>query len=178
MPRIVDPEARRLQLIEDAFAVFDAEGYGGVSMRSLARGLGVTTGTFYHYFDGKEDLFRAVVRHRFEQDLADATASLPTDASPELRLAHLGRWYADHVDHLQATLRLVLDWQRQGGRTDHFVADVLAGYEGPLREAVGDELAGPALSLLLGLLVHRLLRDADAVDVDAHLAVLAGFVPR
>jgi len=174
LPRIVDHDARRAELLTAAFEVFDAEGYGSVSMRGLARALGVSTGTLYHYFDGKDALFEALVRQRFEADLAEATAELPDDAPPGVRLAHLGRWIGNNVDHLQATLRLVLDFTRQAD-AGAFVPDVLAGYREPLEEALGPELAAPALSLVLGLLVHRLL-DQDAVDVDVHLGVLAGLV--
>lgn len=170
MPRIVDHDARRRELLDKSFGVFDAEGYGAVSMRGLAKGIGVSTGTLYHYFDGKDALFEALVRQRFEADLAAATAELPTQAEAGVRLAHLARWVGDNVEHLQATLRLVLDFSRQAESAD-FVADVLEGYRGPLRDALGEELAGPALSLVLGLLVHRLL-DPAQVRTPIHLAVL------
>lgn len=175
MPKIVDHDARRRELVEAGFEVFDALGYGAVSMRKLAQGLGVTTGTLYHYFDGKEAIFREVVRQRFERDLAEATASIPEDASAEGRLLGLARWVGDHRTHLQATIRLVLDYQRQGG-AGAFVVEVLDGYEAPLREALGGQRSGPALSLLLGLLVQDLLRGEEG-DVSDHLRVLARMLP-
>jgi AcrR family transcriptional regulator len=170
VPRIVDHEERRAEVLRRAFHVFDERGYGAVSMRDLARALGTSTGTLYHYFDGKEALFRALVQGRFESDLADATAELPDHAPPAVRLAHLAGWVGRNVPHLAATLRLVLDFQRQGG-DDGFVRDVIEGYRGPLRDALGRELAGPGLSLVLGLLVHHLL-DPEGVAVSHHLTVL------
>ncbi len=171
MPRIVDHDLRRAQLLDAAFHAFDAHGYGALSMRDLARTMGTSTGTLYHYFDGKEDLFETLVRRRFEADLASATATLPDDGPPEARLAALGGWVAEHTEHLQSTLRLVLDYVRQDGDAD-FVREVLDGYRAPLRDALGPALAGPGLSLVLGLLVHRLL-DEEAVDLRSHLALLA-----
>lgn len=170
MPRIVDHEARRAQLLDAAFEAFDAHGYGALSMRDLARAIGTSTGTLYHYFDGKETLFEELVRRRFESDLSSANAALHGIEGPEARLAVLGEWVAAHVEHLQSTLRLVLDFARQDGDMD-FVRHVLAGYRAPLEEAVGSTLAGPGLSLILGMLVHRLL-DERSVDLRVHLMLL------
>ena len=170
MPRIVDHDARRSHVLEGAFTVFDERGYGAVSMRDLARSLGVSTGTLYHYFEGKDALFEELGRRRCEADLAAATGQIPDDASPDLRLAMIGRWVQGHVPHLAATLRLVLDYLRQGG-DESLVRDILAGYRAPLADALGPELAEPGLSLVLGMLVHHLL-DADRVDARAHLDLL------
>ena len=170
MPRIVDHDEKSAELLAGCFEVFDREGYGSVSMRGLARSLGVSTGTLYHYFEGKDALFEALVRQRFESDLLAATEGLTDATPPEVRLAHLLRWVGVNVEHLQRTLRLVLDYVRQSD--DHeFVPDVLHGYSDELARALGPELATPVLSAILGLLVHRLL-DPDAVDVGAHVALL------
>lgn len=171
MPRIVDHAARRRELLEAAFHVFDADGYGAVSMRGLARGIGCSTGSLYHYFDGKEQLFEALVRQRFEADLQAFLAELPDEGGVQARQLALVGWVSSHTTHLQATLRLVLDYLRQPGSDAGFVQDVLGGYRDAVSRAVGEELAGPALSLLLGLLVHRIL-DEGAVDEAAHFAIL------
>src|SRR5918997_1161023 len=51
-----DPERRR-KILEAALRVFSEKGFGGASLRAIAREAGVTQPLIYWYFDSKEDLF-------------------------------------------------------------------------------------------------------------------------
>lgn len=157
MPRIVDHDQRRTELVAAAFGSFDRRGYGAVSMRDLAADLRVSTGTLYHYFSGKDAIFEAVVRARFEADLAAVNAVLGKDVSPVEQLGRIAEWVSHNTDRLRATLRLVLDYARQQPTVPAWVGEVLGGYEGPLRQALGPDLARPAVDLLLGGLVRGVL---------------------
>ncbi|PWR20623.1 TetR/AcrR family transcriptional regulator [Zavarzinia compransoris] len=53
--------ARPGQIIEAAFAEFAEKGYAAARLEDVARRIGITKGTIYHYFPGKEDLFKAMV---------------------------------------------------------------------------------------------------------------------
>ncbi|MFA5120168.1 TetR/AcrR family transcriptional regulator [Zavarzinia sp.] len=53
--------ARPGQFIEAAFAEFSEKGYAATRLEDVARRVGVSKGTIYHYFPGKEDLFKAMV---------------------------------------------------------------------------------------------------------------------
>ena len=55
MPKVVDHDQQRSDLLAAAFDLFADRGYSATSMRALASGLGVSTGTLYHYFSGKDD---------------------------------------------------------------------------------------------------------------------------
>lgn len=57
-----DASPKRSQILEGARQVFLAAGYEGASMSLIAREAGVSKGTLYVYFPGKEELFAAVVR--------------------------------------------------------------------------------------------------------------------
>lgn len=172
MPRIIDHDTRRAEILDGAFRAFDTHGYGALSMRLLAKELGTSTGTLYHYFEGKEAIFEGVVRRRAEADQAAARAAMPEDASAQERVLALSAWIMENTDRLVATLRMTLDFQRQGG-SGPFIAESLEAYRGPLREAFGADLDGPALSFVLGMLVHRML-DSGRVDVDLHRLVFEG----
>jgi AcrR family transcriptional regulator len=63
-------EARRLALIEAAEPVFAERGFAGATMAEIASRAGYSAGNLYNVFDGKEALFRAVVRARGELLLA------------------------------------------------------------------------------------------------------------
>lgn len=58
MSKIVDVEARRLELAGAAARVIARSGTDGASLRSVAAEAGWTTGTLAHYFTSKSELLR------------------------------------------------------------------------------------------------------------------------
>ncbi|UCH29447.1 MAG: TetR/AcrR family transcriptional regulator [Myxococcales bacterium] len=79
--------------MDAAMGLFAAHGYRGVTLRSLAKVLGVSAMTPYRYFENKEELFAMVRTEAFrrfadaQRDAADGTEE-PKDA-----LRMLGRAY-------------------------------------------------------------------------------------
>ena len=66
-------EPRLACRIRTAAAVLFAEaGFHGTGMRHIAEKAGVSIGALYHYFPSKEDVFMAVLRHAYDQRLAEA----------------------------------------------------------------------------------------------------------
>lgn len=113
MPKIVDHDAYREELLEASLAPFADSGYAALSMRRIAADLGVSTGTLYHYFDGKQDLFLQLVAHLTDALVRAVHAAVAGAASAaeafELFLADLAaheHWYAGYnricLDHLRA----------------------------------------------------------------------------
>ena len=86
-------DAFRGRAVAAATGLFAEQGYGGVTLRSLARKLGVSPMTPYRYFENKEELF-AMVRteafRRFADVQRDAIAEID---DPEDMLRILGRAY-------------------------------------------------------------------------------------
>src|ERR1700691_6409159 len=78
-------EARPQEILDAALMVFAEKGYASARMDDIAARAGVTKGTIYLYFDGKEAVFKTLVRdsigdtlqrvietaHRFEGSAAD-----------------------------------------------------------------------------------------------------------
>jgi AcrR family transcriptional regulator len=61
MTRIVKaPDVRRLELLETAYGLFAVRGYEDTSVQGIVDRVGVAKGTFYHYFESKEDLLEQV----------------------------------------------------------------------------------------------------------------------
>jgi AcrR family transcriptional regulator len=61
-----DAKARRRDILESAEKLLAESGYAGLTMRAIAVGAGVSSGTLYQYFDGKEDVFVALMAGRLE----------------------------------------------------------------------------------------------------------------
>jgi AcrR family transcriptional regulator len=67
VPKIVDHDQRRLELVSAAWRVIARTGIVGVTIREIAREAGVSTGVLAHYFDGKEELLAAALRRSHQQ---------------------------------------------------------------------------------------------------------------
>jgi AcrR family transcriptional regulator len=62
-----DAKARRRDILTSAEKLLAESGYAGLTMRAIAVGAGVSSGTVYQYFDGKEDVFVALMSGRLEE---------------------------------------------------------------------------------------------------------------
>jgi AcrR family transcriptional regulator len=61
MPRVVNREARRAELVSAAATVFAQRGVANTAVGDIVKEAGVAQGTFYLYFDSKDDAVLAVV---------------------------------------------------------------------------------------------------------------------
>ena len=159
MPQIVDHEARRSEILSRSLSLFGREGYARVTMRGLASHLGVSTGVLYHYFEGKEALFAAMLRHVGRLNVAAATAGLPATASPSTRVAALAECMFHQTELVQQVLMVSIDYQR-ANPDDPLVGEVLDVYRQALIVdfAQGDrQKAELALSYIIGMLHQRIL---------------------
>jgi AcrR family transcriptional regulator len=73
-----DAEGRRRDILRSAEKLLAEDGYGGLTVRAVAMGAGVSSGTVYQYFDGKEDVFVALMAARLD-DVRAALDELPRD---------------------------------------------------------------------------------------------------
>ncbi len=78
-PRTARGEATRQRLLDAAEALFGRRGFHDSSIVEITRGAGVGHGTFYLYFQSKEEIFRELVRqlsHELRSSLRLATQGL------------------------------------------------------------------------------------------------------
>jgi AcrR family transcriptional regulator len=83
---IKPPDVRRTELLDAAAALFERDGYDDVTVAAIAAAAKVAKGTFYLYFDSKEELVEAL-RHR----LTDRALGPLRDLRPPIRR---GEWRA------------------------------------------------------------------------------------
>lgn len=60
MAQYLKPDVRD-RILRAALGEFAAHGFDGATMAGIARAAGISAGNIYRYYDGKEDLLRAVV---------------------------------------------------------------------------------------------------------------------
>lgn len=173
MPRVVDHDQRRQELLEQCFALFAREGYAGLTMRRIASELGTSTGTLYHYFGGKADLFAQMFRWIRNRDILEIAASVPADVPLDQRLELLRAFLVGHADSMSQALRIALEFHREASSPEDraLLAETLADYRGAIEDQLGVSdpvVVGSVLSLLLGILTQHVL-DPAHTDIDAQM---------
>jgi TetR/AcrR family transcriptional regulator, transcriptional repressor of bet genes len=81
MPKQVDHEARRAELVKAVWKVIAETGVEGVSLRLIAKEAGCTTGRISHYFADREDLLVAALQSVHDSAKRRMLA-LPIQAEP------------------------------------------------------------------------------------------------
>jgi AcrR family transcriptional regulator len=114
MPKIIDHDEYRQELLRNSFECFAAKGYGQVTMRALAEHLGVSTGTLYHYFESKEAIFEQLVAFQADSDLLLA-ANLAKSDSLEKRVHVLLKLVEENREYLMKQCCVWLDFGRHHG---------------------------------------------------------------
>lgn len=99
MPKIVDPEQYRKELLHKCFDLLAEKGYANVTTRQLAKELGISTGAMYHYFPSKKALFEQLVEEMGRQDVV-AFGQMVVEANTlKERIAILGKFLIDNEDY-------------------------------------------------------------------------------
>lgn len=83
----------RTALLAAAEVAIAQGGVGAVSLRDLARTIGVSSGAPFHHFKDKTELIGAIAAHGFAALHAALTAARETERSPRAALAAMARAY-------------------------------------------------------------------------------------
>lgn len=70
------------RILETAITLFSMHGYNGVSMRDIAREVGISPPALYNHFENKEAIYRAAVSATFEDKFLRLFAILSADKEP------------------------------------------------------------------------------------------------
>jgi AcrR family transcriptional regulator len=173
MPKIVDWEARRDEILSATWRVIARDGIAGATIRAIAREANCSRGILAHYFDDKADILGSalVMSHRRVVDRMNAQAAglAGLDA---LRVVMLEALPLDEQRDLEAQIEISF-WGRalgnpglrklQHAEFDRF-AERLRGYlaeaerRGELRDGVDLTVAAHQLLVLIdGLSAERVL---------------------
>ncbi len=86
MPKIVDHDARRAELVAASWNVIAREGLEGLTMRKVAAEAGCTTGRITHYFADREALVLAALTGAYDACAARMAAIATSDRAPADKL--------------------------------------------------------------------------------------------
>ncbi|NTE36534.1 TetR/AcrR family transcriptional regulator [Agrobacterium tumefaciens] len=186
---------RPLQILDAAFEEFTKRGFTATRVEDIAERVGVTKGTVYVYFETKEALFEAMVKHASLpfQEAFNAYTHTSDDPVEELRLL-LEFLFDSLVDNkkMRELFRLIL---AEGAKFpdlidqhhDTLMAPVFTRIDTVLEEGVAKkrfranppELAKVVMSPMVGTLVFRLIfNDRRIMDRQAVLKIHLDLIMR
>lgn len=102
------PDATRARILEAAARVFARKGFRAASLDAVAADAGLTKGAIYWHFRSKNDLFRALLEHKF----ARHTADVPEDLRAAIATGDAQRAASGMLRAALARLQADPDWPR------------------------------------------------------------------
>jgi AcrR family transcriptional regulator len=156
-------EARPEEILAAALESFAAKGFAATRIEDVAARAGISKGTLYLYFDGKEELFKAVVRQALLPNLARVEALAATFEGPSAQL----------LERLLATIAGIID-SRVGAIPKLVIAE--AGNFPDLARFYLDEVVRRGLGLIATIL-RRGIGRGEFREVDVDHAVFCVIAP-
>lgn len=171
------PDERRRDLLSAAVRVFSRKGLGEATVADIARSAGVAKGTFYLYFESKEQLLGAL-KDRFVDELIERAAKLTARVGKEDWWALVDATVDSMVDFMLEHRETIEVFAQEGSTPESyqvfaechdkismmFAAGLQAGIEAGAFKVGDPLLAATLLSHALdGTLQHAILyrRDVD-----------------
>lgn len=111
--------------------MFAQKGYGAVSMNEVCTAAGVSKGSLYHHFPGKDELFLDVVEEDMQRWLQEWEEQRSRIVGTEARLFALGDHYAN--DFQNPLTHALEEFARSRTLTDEIHERLSQCYEGVLR---------------------------------------------
>jgi AcrR family transcriptional regulator len=163
MPKVVDHEQYRKELLGKCFDLFATKGYAAITMREIAQGLNVSTGTLYHYFPSKQALFEQLVEEISQQDVSAALAEMGGAKTLEETMKGLGRYLVKNEDYFIKWTYIWVDFCQHQDlnelRNNAVFKRANRKYQQAVCELLGVQdtaLATFVLSLVNGLILEKL----------------------
>jgi AcrR family transcriptional regulator len=171
MPKVVDHDQYRKELLQGCLELFAERGYGSITMRQIATGLGVSTGTLYHYFPSKEQIFMQLVDELCAQDMSSFFAQAPEVETIEDRLRTVVDFILKNAQYYHQQLLLWVDFfqQTQEGSEEslRFLRQVWDRTRNTLMDYVNiSETAADFVLVFVDGLIMQYIYDRGANDMD------------
>lgn len=165
----MDKEEKRLAVIHSALDLVAEHGFHGAPMAAVAEGAGVAAGTIYRYFEGKDDLIRAVFRFLEEEMHAAVRVEYPEGGSVRDRFLHTARAVIGYLVASPREFRFLEQFHNSPYGVDHRREKMLGEgdrnlvldlFEEGRREGIVKDLPVPILFSLAFGPVIQICRDA------------------
>jgi AcrR family transcriptional regulator len=182
MPKIVDHQLRREEILEKCFNLFAKHGYSALTMREIAQNLKVSTGTLYHYFDSKKTLFEAMFRWIAHRDAMIAKDFISKEKGDlKMKITLLEQFLLNHSQNLTNALVIASDFLRtQESRDSLFLTEIIESYVTLIQTEIGieDQIQAKAVfSFIIGNLLYGSLDSSFNIKTGISFLSLIHLIP-
>jgi len=131
MPRIIDKEAKKAEILQAAMKVFSRQGVVKTKMIDIAKAAGIGKGTIYEYFRSKEDIFAEAYNSVFKSMETSLINTVESLDDPVEKLNSLVELSLKHfVTESRDFIGIMMDFWAEGvRRKDHKIIDIIAMHE-------------------------------------------------
>jgi AcrR family transcriptional regulator len=161
MPKIVDSDAYRLNIIQKTIGLFVEHGYNGLGMREIAKALAISKSALYHYFPTKEALFEGVVGFVVRSDIDQLNTFSIAGLSFGEKLAIFMDYIESQEGEYMRQYYILMDYTRLRQESDDLfkMNDASQQYANAIADFLGIELdeAMTIYLLLTGVILQRML---------------------
>lgn len=153
--RTGNPENKTKEIIlTTALKLFMTNGYEGTSVRMILKEADVVTGSFYHFFKSKEDLFEETINRFMDMHIAQIATASTDDSLPiwkqlELILEIVEQNSRLYIEKLQANQ---LHWTVQAALLERTMQSIIPNVE----IMIGKALENGTARNVIGLDIHTL----------------------
>ena len=153
----------RERLLDAARSVFASSGFHGASVEEIASAAGFSTGALYSNFDGKEDLFLALMEREIAERAREIADAVVRRTSVAERAAGGARVWMAMIEREPELLLLFMEFWAYGVRDPHVRPKVAARFA-QMRELLTRLIADSAREFELEL---QMPAEQLAVAIDA-----------
>ena len=160
MPKTVDHDEYRKELLQKCFDLFGRMGFSNVTMRQIAEEIGVSTGTLYHYFPTKVSILEQMFAWAVEEDIQAFSPQLSPDLPLAERLTRLSEFYVASGSFHQKLLLLAFDLLRHSPRgSEKAFREFVDPFEEAISKSLGTDLklSEVICTYLVGFSLHAML---------------------
>ncbi len=181
MPKIVDHDEYRRELLDKCFSIITRKGYSNVTMREIAGEIGVSTGTLYHYFPTKESIMEQMFGFVQETNVREFLSLTEQLESIDDKLDIFVEKWKEFGDFYQNVMLLSIDVMRN--MPDRNTEEIFVSFSDYYTVAMAKELGLPeegARSLfvyLLGIIFHSMLTPRF-MPYDRQIDILRGILEK
>ncbi|MDY6903389.1 MAG: TetR/AcrR family transcriptional regulator [Thermodesulfobacteriota bacterium] len=162
MPKIVDHQKFKEELLLKCFELFTSRGYDTVTMREIANSLDVSTGLLYHYFPDKQTMLQNMFEVIAIREIDQLTqVAYQTDDVME-RVDIFFNYFKERETFYKGILLLLLDFSKHCTSEENI--SFMKNYAGIMAERIGEGVGTTdrhfgflVLSFLVGLFYLRLI---------------------
>jgi AcrR family transcriptional regulator len=161
MPKIVDHNDYRREMLDKCFGLFSEKGYANITMKDIAAEIGVSTGTLYHYFSTKESILKQLISRAGEINTTEYVRRSDSTGTVSERFSLMVNFWKENGEFYRNLMMLGIDMKRalEPQDSEQVFNEFSELYTTIMSERlnISMEYARFIFVYLLGLVLHSLL---------------------